>query len=67
MADKKLDILEFFEQMNFEQMIPTQKKYISLGDLPSFPFVPRRQRQTRQHFLNKNILANISSYKNIQK
>jgi hypothetical protein len=25
MADKKQDILEFFEQMNFEQMIPTQK------------------------------------------
>ncbi len=24
MADKKRDILEFFEQMNFEQMIPTQ-------------------------------------------
>ncbi len=23
MADKKWDILEFFEQMNFEQMIPT--------------------------------------------
>ncbi len=22
-ADKKRDILEFFEQMNFEQMIPT--------------------------------------------
>jgi hypothetical protein len=25
MADKKRDILEFVEQMNFEQMIPTQK------------------------------------------
>ncbi len=24
-ADKKRDILEFFEQTNFEQMIPTQK------------------------------------------
>jgi hypothetical protein len=23
-ADKKRDILEFFEQMNFEQMIPTR-------------------------------------------
>ena len=31
MADKKRDILEFFEQMNFKQMIPTQAKldYIS--------------------------------------
>jgi hypothetical protein len=26
MADKKRDILEFVEQMNFEQMIPTQNK-----------------------------------------
>ncbi len=26
MADKKRDILEFVEQMNFKQMIPTQFK-----------------------------------------
>jgi hypothetical protein len=29
MADKKRDILEFFEQMNFEQMIPTHKNNIN--------------------------------------
>ena len=33
MADKKRDILEFVEQSNFEQMIPTPFKMHVLGNL----------------------------------
>ena len=36
MADKKRDILEFFEQMNFEQMIPTQNFSANLALLKIF-------------------------------
>ncbi len=32
MADKKLDILEFFEQSNFEQFTPTPKYNIKGND-----------------------------------
>jgi hypothetical protein len=31
MADKKRDILEFVEQSNFEQMIPTRTTHFVLG------------------------------------
>jgi hypothetical protein len=36
MADKKQDILEFFEQSNFEQFTPTRRKLLIEGSIKSF-------------------------------